>query len=154
MNPGLTRVLSPLVFCAALVAGCGGGGPDAEPVASTDAVSRINGAYAPATYVFRNQGELSAAWSPAPQLGQTTTDSPTYDFSTSMIVGVSLGTGIRCYIPTITKVVRSGNTMTVSWKSGAPNGPTTLACLHSWPLNAFVSVPQHSGTVEFVRVDS
>lgn len=139
-----------LAIAASLVVGCGGS--DSDPVPFVDVTSEVFGTYPFGNYTFRSQAELAAAWGPFTQSGASATELPSFDFGSQMIVGVSLGVGVRCYIPTITSVVQSGSTLTVSWKSTWPDGFTTLACLHQWPLTDFVAVPQHQGRVVFVRV--
>jgi hypothetical protein len=70
------------------------------------------------------------------------------------VVGVSLGVGIRCYIPEIVEVSSRPGELLVKYRSGEPSGPTTLACLHNWPLTTFATVPKFQGTVTFTRVSS
>ncbi|MBA4263553.1 MAG: hypothetical protein C0453_00600 [Comamonadaceae bacterium] len=140
-----------LIFAAFAAVGCGGS--DADQVAFTNVTAEVFGSYSQGTYVLRSQEELSAAWRPFTQSGQDATVLPQFNFESAMVIGVSLGVGVRCYIPTVTEVVRSGRTMTVYWKSSWPDGPTTQACLHQWPLSDFVSVPQHQGEVYFVRLE-
>lgn len=140
-----------VALAASLLVGCGGS--EAEPVAFTNVTSDVFGAYGQGTYALRSQADLAAAWAPFTQSGQGATELPIFNFDSAMVVGVSLGVGVRCYIPTVVRVVRSGDTLTVSWKSTWPNGPTTQACLHQWPLSDFVAVPPHQGEVRFVRVE-
>lgn len=138
------------VTAVSMAAACGGSDPD--PVPFADVTSDVFGTYPLGNYSFRSQEELAAAWGPFTQSGADATERPSFDFNASMLVGVSLGVGIRCYVPTITSITRSGNTLTVSWKSTWPDGFTTQACLHQWPLSTFVAVPQHQGQVVFVRI--
>lgn len=140
-----------LTLAACVTVSCGGS--DTEHVVFSNVTAEVFGSYRQGTYTFRNQAELSAAWTPFTQSGQDATVTPQFDFESTMVVGVSLGVGLRCYLPTITEAVRSGRTMTVYWKSSWPDGPTTQACQHQWPLADFVAVPQHQGEVYFVRVE-
>ncbi|MCU0957934.1 MAG: hypothetical protein MUF55_11655 [Hydrogenophaga sp.] len=139
-----------LAMAVSMAVACGGS--DADPVPFVDVTSEVFGSYPLGNYSFRSQEELTAVWGPFTQSGAGATELPIFDFGSNMVVGVSLGVGIRCYIPTITGVTRSGSTLTVSWQSTWPDGFTTQACRHAWPLSHFVAVPQHQGRVVFVRV--
>lgn len=138
-------------FAFALLAGCGGGSTP-EPVAFQPLQDDMTRSFPAGTYAFRTQAELAEAWNAAPQQFGEAKPLPTVDFSQKMVVGISLGVGIRCNVPIIRKVERDGGTYVVSYTTNEGTGVTTLACLHQWHLTDFVAVPASAGTVVFERV--
>jgi hypothetical protein len=142
-----------IVLAASLLAACGGSDPAPEPVTFQSLQEELTRSFPAGTYVFRTEGEMAAAWASAPQQFGEAKPLPTIDFSQSMVVGVSLGTGIRCNIPIIRSVERLSNAdYIVSYTSNEGTGVTTLACLHQWRLTDFAAVPRTVGTVAFQRV--
>jgi len=115
-------------------------------------------AFPAGTYVFTSRDELNDAWTSAPQtdpgdlFSGTRMPVPNVDFSISSVVGVSLGVGTRCYIPQIVDVTAQGSNLLFRYRSNEPDGPTTLACLHQWPLAVFVKIPKLKGAIVFSRV--
>ncbi|MBG9390212.1 hypothetical protein [Caenimonas aquaedulcis] len=136
----------------AMLAACGGGGETPEDVAMQRLQEELTRSFPAGTYVFRSQAEMAAAWNAAPQEFGDAKPMPAIDFSQSMVVGISMGVGIRCFVPTITAVTRVGASYTVSYRANDGSGGTTLACLHTWRLTDFVAVPAQPGTVAFQRV--
>ncbi len=150
-----------LLASTLMLASCLDGGGGVEPVqpVSYQMLELSNPpAFPPGTYIFNSQVDLDSAWANTPQTyqGDFFADSPkpvpTVDFSASSVVGVSLGVGIRCYIPQIVDVTEQGTDLFINYRSGEPDGPTTLACLHPWPLAVFVLLPRTKGGVTFTRV--
>jgi len=150
-----------LLASTLVLASCGVGSGSVEPVqpVSYQMLELSNPpAFPPGTYIFNSQVELDSAWANAPQTyqGDFFPDSPkpvpTVDFSASSMVGVSLGVGIRCYIPQIVDVTEQGADLFIKYRSGEPDGPTTLACLHLWPLAVFVLLPKTKDAITFTRV--
>lgn len=151
---GFALLLAPLV---GLLLSCGGA--TFEPVEFQPLLTEFPGTFAAGTYVFKNLAEMAAAWALAPQEygvdptpNPTPTPMPTIDFGKYSVVGISLGVGIRCFIPQITQVLSSGDDLKLVYQSAADTGATTLACLHMWPLTAFAKVPAVRGSVSFERV--
>lgn len=149
---------------ALVLASCGGAGGGVEEPTQPVPYQVLDLPNPPAfpagTYVFTSQDELNIAWTSAPQtypgnlFGGTPMPVPAVDFSISSVVGVSLGVGTRCYIPQIVDVTQQGSDLLVRYRSNEPDGPTTLACLHQWPLAVFVQVTKLKGSVVFSRVVS
>lgn len=158
------KTLSWMAFSLVLAScGGGGGGEAVEPIqpVAFQALELFNPpAFAAGTYILRSQDELNSAWLNAPQtypgdfFSTTPKPVPTVDFSNSSVLGVSLGVGTRCYIPQVVEVTEQGTSLLLKYRSGEPDGPTTLACLHPWPLAAFIVVPKLKGAVSFLRVPS
>jgi len=141
------------VLALALLAACGGGDDTPpEQVAFQPLQEELTRSFPPGTYVFRSQGEMIAAWNAAPQEFGEPKAMPSIDFSQAMVVGISLGVGIRCNVPTIASVARVPSGYQVTYRSNDGTGVTTLACLHQWRLSDFVAVPVQPGAVEFVRL--
>lgn len=136
----MRSALLPLLVAFAL-AGCGGGGAAPESLPFQSMQEQLTRSFPQGVYVFRNQAEMAAAWEAAPQEFGEAKPLPQVNFATSTVVGVSLGVGIRCDIPIITQVSRSGGAVTVSYRTNLGTGVTTLACLHRWRLTDFVLIP-------------
>jgi hypothetical protein len=145
----INRALTLLAF--AFLAGCGGGDSSSEPVAFESLQDEMTRSFPTGTYVFRTQAEMAAAWNAAPQQFGEAKPLPTVDFTQNMVVGISLGVGIRCNIPIIRKVERS-DVYVVSYTTNEDTGVTTLACLHQWHLTDFATVPASAGAVAFQRI--
>jgi hypothetical protein len=142
------------LLAASLLASCGGGDFVSEPVAFQSLQDEMTRSIPAGTYVFKTQAEMEAAWTAAPQQFGDPKPLPVIDFSQAMVVGVSLGVGIRCNIPIITSVVRHSDDYLVSYKTNEDTGVTTLACLHQWHLTDFAAIPATRGAVVFQRVVS
>ena len=143
------HLIASILFSLSLVS-CGGGG-DVMPLAFQSMQEQFSGTYAAGTYVFRNQAELAAAWAAAPQQFGTPMEMSVIDFSRNTVVGISLGTGIRCDTPRIVAVYELGGTVQVSYFTNQGTGVTTLACLHQWRLSDFALIPATSEPVVFER---
>jgi hypothetical protein len=141
------------LLAASLLAGCGGSDPAVfEPVAFQSLQNDMTRSFPAGTYVFKTQAEMAAAWTAAPQQFGDPKPLPTVDFSQSMVVGVSLGVGIRCNTPIITSIARQSDDYLVSYRTNEGTGVTTLACLHQWHLTDFAAIPATRGNVVFQRV--
>lgn len=118
------------------------------------------GSFPAGTYVFTNASEMAAAWATAPQeyvtpdprLPPGPIPMPVIDFDKHSIVGVSLGVGIRCFVPQIKTITSTDSNLTVMYTAPPDTGPATLACYHRWPLTAFAKVPAITGKVSFLAV--
>lgn len=149
-----------LALVLPLLGACGGGSDPPTPVPFQTLQLQAPPAFAAGTYDLRTQSDWSSAWASAPQTFPGDLDPtaikpvPSVDFQNNSVVGVSLGVGIRCYIPEIVEVSSRPGELLVRYRSGEPSGPTTLACLHNWPLTTFATVPKFQGTVTFTRVSS
>jgi hypothetical protein len=144
-----------LWLAAGLITACGGGDSDAPaPVDFQSMQEAFSRTFARGEYVFRTQAELQAAWTPAPQQFGEAMPMPVVDFAQYTVVGISLGTGIRCNVPIITRVTAYGDDIVVSYRSNEGTGVTTLACLHQWRLSDFARVPKVRGTATFERVSA
>lgn len=142
-----------LLMAAWLLTACGGSdSDDPVPVAFESMQETFSRTHARGEYVLRTQAELEAAWSVAPQQFGEPMAMPIVDFSQYSIVGISLGAGIRCNIPIITRVTAYGDDIVVSYRSNEGTGVTTLACLHQWRLSDFARIPAVRGNVTFERV--
>lgn len=141
------------VMALALLASCGGGDdpPPPQEVAFQSIQNQMTRSFPAGNYVFRTQAQMAAAWEAAPQQYGEAKPMPVVDFSQSMVVGISLGTGIRCGVPIVTSVTLQGVSYLVSYKSN-DSGSGTLACMHQWYLTDFVVVPVQPGAVEIQRV--
>ena len=146
-----------LAFVAASLLACGGGGDAAFPVAFQDVTGSFPGSFPAGTYVFTDQTRMAAAWALAPQdfvtpdprLPPGPVPMPVIDFASQSVIGVSLGVGLRCFVPQITGITGSGINMTVRYTAPPDTGPVTLACARRWPLTVFVTVPVLRGSVLF-----
>lgn len=135
------------------MAACGGSDSQrAIPVAFKSMQEAFSGSYPRGTYVFRTQAELQAAWQLAPQQFGEPMPIPVVDFAQHSIVGISLGVGLRCDIPIITRVDALADAITVYYRTNEGTGVTTLACLHQWRLSDFVRIPAIRGAVTFERL--
>lgn len=143
-----------LLMAVVALTGCGGGGPAAEALPFQSVLDQLTRSFPEGTYVFRNQGEMAAAWNASPQEFGEAKPLPQVDFAASTVVGVSLGVGIRCDAPVITQVSRTGSAVTVSYRTNLGTGVTTLACLHRWKLTDFALIPAtpEPATFRFERV--
>ncbi len=146
------RYMVPLALAVALLGGCGGGGPAPQPVAFQSMQEDFTGSFPEGTYVFRSEADMAAAWSVAPQEFGEAKAMPVVDFTQDTVVGVSLGVGIRCDVPTITEVSSHDGVVAVSYKTNLGTGVTTLACLHRWRLSDFARIPATRDPVVFERV--
>jgi len=142
------------LLAASLLASCGGGDSASEPVAFQSLQDDITRSLPAGTFVFKTQAEMEAVWTAAPQQFGDPKPLPVVDFSQSMVVGVSLGVGIRCNMPIITSIERQSDDFVVSYKTNEDTGVTTLACLHQWHLTDFAAIPATGGTVMFQRIVS
>jgi hypothetical protein len=138
-----------VLFSLSLISCGGGGGP--VPLAFQSMQEQFSGTYAAGTYVFRTQADMEAAWAAAPQQFGTPMEMPVIDFSRNTVVGVSLGTGIRCDTPRIVAVYELGGAVQVSYFTNQGTGVTTLACLHQWRLSDFATIPATGEPVQFER---
>lgn len=142
------------VLLLALLGACGGGSAG-DPVTYQSLFSAFEfRVFAEGTHVLRTQAELETFWAsgsnwtgafaPAQPAGQ-----PSIDFSRTTVVGITLGVGARCYIPEVLSVTRSGDTLTVAWRTNRDRQITTSACHSSYPLGNFLAVPAWPGPVVF-----
>lgn len=137
---------------AVVLAACGGHGQEQQPVGFTDVTTILFRPFAAGDYVFRSPAELQAALESAPfrvfPIGLVTEEPaiPAWDFETTMIVGVSQGTGPWCTAPRIREVLSDGTDLVVRFEV-AQFG--TLACMRLAPLIGFAQVPRVPGRVEF-----
>ena len=159
-TPTMNFKLCMMLSLAALGA-CGDGGDvQSTPVPFQTLDIPAPPAFTEGTYDLRTQPEWAAAWASSReqffgQLGPPTTrPPPTVDFQKDSVVGVSLGVGTRCYVPTIVDVSAKPMQLLVKYRSSGPSGPVSLSCAHPSPLVAFATVPKFDGTVVFVRVDN
>ncbi len=145
-----------VLFLATLVVACGGGSGDhlqePVPVVFERMQEEFSGTYARGEYVLRTQSELEAAWRLAPQQFGQSMPIPVVDFTRYSIVGISLGVGMRCDVPLVTRVASKGDALLVHYKTNEGTGVTSLGCVHQWRLSDFVRVPAFSGAVTFERV--
>lgn len=146
------RLAIALALPLTLLLACGGDGPAPEPVPFQTMQEDFTRSFPEGTYVFRNQPDMAAAWSAAPQEFGEAKDMPIVDFAQDTVVGVSLGVGIRCNIPIITQVSSHDGVVVVSYKTNLDTGVTTLACLHRWRLTDFARIPATRDAVVFERV--
>lgn len=156
----MTLKLSP-ALALVLLAACGGSSdPPPTPVPFQTLQLQTLPAFPAGTYDIRTQSDWAAAWASAPQTFQGDPEPsvakpvPAVDFQNYSVLGVSLGQGIRCYIPEIVDVSSKPGELIVKYRSNAPSGPTTLACLHNWPLATFATVPKFQGSVTFTRIEN
>ncbi len=152
--------LSPALVLV-LLAACGGDSdPPPTPVPFQTLQLQTLPAFPAGTYDIRTQAAWTAAWTSAPQTFEgdqfpsEVKPVPAVDFQNYSVVGVSLGLGIRCYVPEIVEVSSKPGELIVKYRSNAPSGPTTLACLHNWPLATFATVPRFQGSVTFTRIEN
>lgn len=143
------------MVCAGLLLSCGGGGTPPEPVnyqfLFNEFQSRV---FAENTYVLRTQSDLDALWNSGTEWTGLFSPpqpaaKPVVDFSQNTVVGISLGVGLRCYMPEIVSVTRSGETLTVAWRTNRDRQITTMACIFDSSLQTFLAVPAWPGPVVF-----
>ena len=157
----ITKPKSSAALLLAFLGACGGS-DDPQPTAVPFQTLQLQTlpSFPAGTYDIRTQAEWNAAWTSAPQTfqGDPTPSAPkplpAVDFQSYSVVGVSLGEGIRCYVPQIVDVSSRPGELIVKYRSNAPSGPTSLACLRNWPLATFATVPRFQGAVSFIRVEN
>ena len=138
-----------------LLASCGGGGGWTE-VAFSEQTMNLFRPFAAGEYVWRTADQMRAGIAAAPfrvfPVGLVTEEppEPALDFTTSMVIGLSLGIGKWCFAPRIVRVLRDGDDTQLEYRV-----PTisTLACLRDGPAIAFASVPKAPGRVWFRAVE-
>ena len=136
---------------------CGGEVPSLE-VPFEELIPKAFRAIPKGNYVLRSSAEWSALWlsSPAQFLGdpfpQADKSTPVFDFQSSMLLVLSLGTGVRCNLPQVTRIADQGSVRGVQWKTNEDTGITTSACNYLYPLITLVSAPASDRTVEFLRL--
>lgn len=133
------------------LAACGGGSSE-DNLTFQSLQEQLTRSFPAGTYVFRSQAEMASAWTAAPQEYGEPQPLPVIDFANNVVVGISLGVGIRCNVPLILRVTSDGARLLVSYRTNEGTGVTTLACLHTWRLTDFAAVPATGLPVEFVRV--
>lgn len=146
---------APLAPSGWLVA-CGGTPPEVE-VPFQEWMPNTYRAIPRGHYVLRSAGEWNALWQAAPAqfpgdpfpLADKAT--PPVDFSRFMLLVLSLGTGLRCYLPQVTRITDQGGARRVYWKTNEDTGTTTSACNYNYPLVTLILAPLSDGLVEFIR---
>lgn len=153
------RINSLLAVLVLALCACGSD-PDPLEVEFEPLWTEFPGSFPAGTYVFRSEMEMAASWATAPQeflpvdprAPPGPVPMPKIDFGMYSVVGVSLGVGIRCFAPHISKVTTMGGDVKVLYVVPINSGPGTLACRHQWPLTAFARVPAIRGSVTFEMV--
>ncbi len=109
------------------------------------------------TYVLRSAAEWQALWQAAPAqfpgdpYPNADKATPAVDFSRHTLIVLSLGSGVRCYLPQVTRVTEQGVLRRVFWKTNQDTGTTTSACNYLYPLVTLITVPASDAPVEFMR---
>jgi hypothetical protein len=138
-----------------LLAACGSSGGKSE-VAFTELTMELFRPFAAGEYVWRSVDEMRAALQAAPfrvfpvGLVLSAPPEPAVDFTTAMVVGLSLGIGKWCFTPRLVRVLGDGHDLQVEYRIATQS---TLACLRDGPLIAFAAVPKVAGRVEFIAVE-
>lgn len=142
---------------------CGGGEPMSEPVVFERLEFR--GWIAPGNHVFRTAAEANAAlakaWADTPDIiyfGREKPDTapmlPAVNYLERMVLGVSHGQGNVCQNLLVTRVMRSGQDLSVEYKVDPPYFSNVCGSPPPVPWNAFVAVPRVTGVVSFRLVEA
>lgn len=154
-----SRIRPMILLAAVLSAACGG----SEPYQPRElSFARIH-AFWPAwdrkeTYVVRSDAEWQTVWQLHEPLTLPKTERPAIDFSRSMVLGITQGSGPNgCYGLLIRRVVEEETGLRVEYSLSEPlSEPTpTFFCTTSIvPLTAFVEVPKSDKPVSFKRTNA
>lgn len=148
-----------ILLAAVLSAACGG----SEPYQPRELnFARIN-AFWPAldrkeTYVVRSDAEWQTAWQLHEPLTIPKTERPPIDFSRSMVLGITQGSGLSgCYGLLIRRVVEEETELRVEYSLLEPKfelTPTFVCTTLLVPLTDFVEVPKSDKPVSFKRTNA
>jgi hypothetical protein len=135
---------------------CGGTPPEVE-VDFLEWMPNTYRAIPRGTYALRTAGEWNALWLAAPAQFQgdpfpmADKSTPSVDFSRFMLLVLSLGMGLRCNLPQVTRITDQGGARRVYWKTNEDTGTTSSACNYTYPLVTLILAPVGDGVVEFIR---
>ena len=76
---------------------------------------------------------------------------PYVDFSRQMLFVLSLGMGLRCFLPQVQRIIEQGGLRRVYWTTNEDTGITTSACNLTYPLVSLILAPASSASVEFIK---
>ncbi len=148
-------IAAPLGAIGALT-NCGGSPPEVD-VPFQEWMPNVYRAIPRGTYALKSAADWYALWTSAPAQFPSdpfpTADksTPAVDFSRSMLLVLSLGVGLRCFLPQVTRIVDQGGARRVYWTTNEDTGTTTSACNHLYPLVTLILAPVSESLVEFIR---
>lgn len=155
------KLASRRLICLGLVllAACGGddAGQTKLPVAADDYDGLRGRYFRDGTFTARTQQELVTLWNSGGSLFSANAQAPTFDFTNSMIVGVSAGSGPGCdgRFARIDRVLEDGQGLYVEYRMQLDAQPPTpgISChlTNNIPLTHFVRVRASTKPVTFIR---
>jgi len=147
-----------ILLAAVLSAACGG----SEPYQPRELNFARIAAFWPAldrkeTYVVRSDAEWQTVWQLHEPLTIPKTERPPIDFSRSMVLGITQGSGPSgCYSLLIRRIVEEETELRVEYSLSEPNfEPLIFLCATVMvPLTDFVEVPKSDKPVSFKRTNA
>jgi len=130
---------------ALTLASCGGGEPEILPFRI---LTKDLQAWAPSTYVFRDEASWRNAWTTRPG-PPSSIPPPEVDFDRELVVGVSLGSASSSDSLQPVEVRRDGGVVTVAYRRVFTGG---LGPADILPLDFFLAIPRPADSVQFMAV--
>lgn len=151
MSGSIRQLITALV--AASLAGCGGS--DTAFESREMPAMRVTAWWAPTdlrqTYRVRSEAEWHVVWQAHEPQTTPRTERPAVDFSRSMVLGLTLGTGPNgCYRVAVQHVVEQQEQVRVEYTVSTP-GPSAVCTLAIVALTDFVVVERSDKPVTFTR---
>ena len=152
----MIRYLSRFAFAVSFFLAACGGSDSFQPQALS--INRISASWVNTSlderYAVRSDAEWQRVWKLHGSAALPISQRPTFDFSTTMILGVTRGSGQNgCYSLSILRATEEETEIRVEYRESIP-ALTSICTLAIVSLTDFVSVARSEKPVTFVRVDA